>query len=285
MNNNGTPWIGRALAAAGIATGLLIAAAPAAFAHSEFDLDEAAPGSIVTLHLSVENESSTAGTTQVELRFPEPLVVVDLPTVEGWTATPVEGVIGSESIGVLWTRPTADPTEDPSLPLTIGPLPDAEGRLQFKVLQTYSDGEEDAWINDWPVGAEEPDHPGPVIDLVAGAPGTIPDTTAATATTVPDAIATVPASEPAASTTDAATTTPATTNPATTAPETVPASVDASPPTELVTTDTADGTDGTDEVDEADDADDSNTVVIVVVTLAVLAAVAAGVAWSRRSSR
>ena len=165
----------RTLAVLATTGGLLAASAPAVFAHAEFDLDEVAPGSIVALHLSVENESQTAGTTQVELRFPQPLVIVELPTVEGWTATAVDGTVGAEAIGVLWVRPTASPDEDPSLPLTIGPLPASEGRMQFKVLQTYSDGTEDAWISDWPVGEPEPDKPGPVLDLVAGAPGTIPE--------------------------------------------------------------------------------------------------------------
>ena len=168
---------------------------PAVFAHAEFDLDEVAPGSIVALHLSVENESQTAGTTQVELRFPQPLVIVELPTVEGWTATAVDGTVGAEAIGVLWVRPTASPDEDPSLPLTIGPLPASEGRMQFKVLQTYSDGTEDAWISDWPVGEPEPDKPGPVLDLVAGAPGTIPESTTTTTTTPADIPDTTPVSQ------------------------------------------------------------------------------------------
>ena len=174
----------RATAGIGLTAGLLVATASTALAHSEFDVDEVAPGSIVTLNLFVENESDSAGTTMVELRFPEPLTIVDLPAVGCWTAEPVDGAIGAEAIGVLWTTPTAEPTEDPILPLTIGPLPDTEGRLQFKVVQTYSDGNEDAWIDDWPAGEPEPPHPGPILDLVAGAPGTIPsssdETTAGT---------------------------------------------------------------------------------------------------------
>jgi len=47
------------------------------------------------------------------------------------------------------------------------PAPVGAGRLQFKVIQTYDNGEEDAWIADWPLGEEEPTAPGPVIDIVA----------------------------------------------------------------------------------------------------------------------
>ena len=74
--------------------------------HTEFDLGEVARVSIVSLHLIVENESRNAGTTQVELRFPEPFVIIELPTVERWTASAVQGSVGAEVIGVLWVRPT-----------------------------------------------------------------------------------------------------------------------------------------------------------------------------------
>ena len=47
-------------------------------------------------------------------------------------------------------------------------------RLQFKALQTYSNGEIDRWIEDWPAGAPEPDHPAPVLEVVTGGPGTPP---------------------------------------------------------------------------------------------------------------
>jgi hypothetical protein len=171
----------RAAFGIGLTGGLLLTAASTALAHSEFDVDEVAPGSIVSLNLFVENESDSAGTTMVELRFPQLLTIVDLPTVGCWQGEPVDGAIGEEAIGVVWTRPTAEPTEDPVLPLTIGPLPATEGRLQFKVVQTYSDGSEDAWIDEWREGEPEPPHPGPILDLVAGAPGTIPSSSEETA--------------------------------------------------------------------------------------------------------
>lgn len=174
----------RALTTAAVAAATILGTATSALAHTEFDLDEVAPGSIVTLNLFVENESSTAGTTIIELRFPQPLIVVELPTPAGWTVAPVEGTVGGEAIGVLWSRDTVGPGEDPNLPLTIGPLPASAGRLQFKVVQTYSDGRIDRWIEDWPAGSPEPQQPGPILDLVVGAPGTIPDTTVAATTTI-----------------------------------------------------------------------------------------------------
>jgi hypothetical protein len=83
--------------------------------------------------------------------------------------------VGGPVPGVTGTGSSAD---DLRLPITLGPLPDQAGRLQFKALQTYADGTVVRWIDDWPEGAPEPDSPGPVLDLVAGGPGSIPATTA-----------------------------------------------------------------------------------------------------------
>jgi hypothetical protein len=83
------------------------------------------------------------------------------------------------------------------VPITLGPLPDQPGQLQFKVVQTYDNGEVERWIDDWPEGSPEPPNPGPVLGLVPGAAGSIPPalvpattapaTTEAPATTSPPA--------------------------------------------------------------------------------------------------
>jgi hypothetical protein len=160
--------------------GVLLVAGPA-WAHSEFDPGEAGTGNVVALELSVENEQADAGTTQVQLFFPEgvPVTLVDLPAVAGWSTTIDGGAIGSPVTSVTWSRPTASPDENPLLPLTIGPMPADPVRLQFKALQTYANGDVDRWIEDWPAGAPEPDHPAPVLEVVTGGPGTAPGTTVA----------------------------------------------------------------------------------------------------------
>jgi hypothetical protein len=73
--------------------------------------------------------------------------------------------------------------DDVELPIRLGPLPDEPGRLQFRTVQTYDNGEVDRWIDDWPEGAPEPPAPGPVLDLVPGGPGGIRATTASSITT------------------------------------------------------------------------------------------------------
>jgi uncharacterized protein len=183
-----------------------VAGAVPAFAHNEFEPSQVTGGTIANVELHVENEQSDAGTTQVDLRFPEgqPLVVPELPVANGWTVTLEGGDAGGPVTGILWTRPAsaASPDDDPVLPFSIGPLPAAGGRLQFKALQTYSNGDVDRWIEDWPAGAPEPDMPGPVLDVTAGA---APTTAAGATSTAP------------APTTAAGATTPPTTPPPTTA--------------------------------------------------------------------
>ncbi|MGH9117499.1 MAG: exodeoxyribonuclease VII large subunit [Acidimicrobiales bacterium] len=99
----------------------------------------------------------------------------------GWSATLVGGALGGPATGVTWVGGPAP--DDLRLPITLGPLPNEAGRLQFKAVQTHDNGEVHSWIEDWPAGAPEPASPGPVLDLVAGGPGSIPPTTAPTTTT------------------------------------------------------------------------------------------------------
>ena len=159
---------------------LVLVAAPVA-AHNEWEPATAAPGSIIDLTLFVEDEQPDAGTTTVELHFPVPITVAALPAVQGWTATLMDGELGGPATGVTWAGGPAP--GDVDLPIRLGPLPSEPGRLQFKTVQTYDNGEVDRWIDDWPPGAAEPPAPGPVLDLVPGGPGTIPATTAPSTTT------------------------------------------------------------------------------------------------------
>jgi uncharacterized protein YcnI len=172
----------RRVIASGVAAAaaLALAAAPAA-AHNEWEPATAAPGSVIDLTLFVEDEQPDAGTTTVELHFPQPIIVAALPGVPGWTATVVDGELGGPASGVTWGGGPAP--GDVELPIRLGPLPGEPGRLQFKTVQTYDNGAVDRWIDDWPEGAPEPPAPGPVLDLVPGGPGSIPATTAPTTTT------------------------------------------------------------------------------------------------------
>jgi uncharacterized protein YcnI len=158
-----------------LAVGILVLAATPAFAHTEFDPDEAAPGSVVVVTLNAADERDDAAIVKVELFPPDDFAVpVADPTAAtaGWTATVFED-------RVEWTGPPAD--GDQSFTVTLGPLPDQETRLQFKVLETYDSGDIDRWIEDYPIDGAEPEMPGPILDLVPGAAGTVPEATVALA--------------------------------------------------------------------------------------------------------
>jgi periplasmic copper chaperone A len=161
--------------------------AGAAWAHTAFEPSTAAPGTVITLELEVAGEIPGASTTKVQLLFPDgmPIPVVELPPVAGWTATVDGGSLGADSTatGATWTRPSGPPDEDVRLPIRLGPLPETPQRLQFPVLQAYSNGEEVRWIEPNPAGGPEPEHPMAVLELVPGGPGDPPPATVAPATT------------------------------------------------------------------------------------------------------
>lgn len=148
------------------ALGVAVVATPA-FAHVELTPSSANAGETVEFTLFAENEQPDAAITQIELQFPEAaeIILADLPTPEGWTVEVVDGEVGGPVGGVTWAG--GSEPEDAEFPLTLGPLPDEPRRLQFKAIVTYDNGEEDAWIADWPEGAEEPENPGPIVDVVA----------------------------------------------------------------------------------------------------------------------
>ena len=132
-----------------------------AFAHSEITPNSVEAGSTVPFSLFVEDEKSDANTVKVELTFPQPMVVADVPAAAGWTSTVVGGSIGSEASGITWDGTTDG---DVNVPFSLV-VPDAAGTLQFKVLQTYDNGDVDRWIQD--ASDAGADNPGPVVDVVA----------------------------------------------------------------------------------------------------------------------
>jgi uncharacterized protein YcnI len=159
--------------------GVLAAAAPAA-AHVTVDPGEATQGGYTRVAFRVPTESDTASTTRLEVFLPEdaPIASVSTMPVPGWTvavqrkppAKPVteEGGQPAEVVSkITWTATAAaavKPGQFQEFPVSLGPLPEAE-RLVFKALQTYSDGNVVRWIEAPADGAEEPEHPAPVLAL------------------------------------------------------------------------------------------------------------------------
>ncbi len=187
----------RALVLVGLVVGVLGAAGPAS-AHVTVQPGEAPQRGFTTQFFQVPNESDDASTVEVEVTFPtdHPITSVRTEPVPGWQvqvemaplASPIEDEDGeiTEAVGtVTWSGGRIEPGQFQRFPFSFGPTPDAP-QLEFKAVQTYSDGEEVRWIESVTPGGEEPEHPAPVLTLVAEDS----EASAAPTATLPDGIAT-----------------------------------------------------------------------------------------------
>lgn len=161
-----------------------------AFAHVTVQPGEATQGGFTTVAFQVPNERDDASTVQLEVTFPadHPIPFVSTQPVEGWTvkvekaplATPItgEGEDITEAVSkITWSGESIAPGTFQRFPVSMGPLPETAS-LEFKSLQTYSDGEVVRWIETATPGGDEPEHLAPTLTLVAAS-----DTEAATTTT------------------------------------------------------------------------------------------------------
>jgi uncharacterized protein YcnI len=121
----------------------------------------------------------------LRVQMPEeyPIAFVSVQAKPGWDVetttrtldTPIEGegrTITEAVDTITWTA-TGDtqihPGEFDWFWVSAGPMPSDVESLSFPTIQTYSSGEEVAWID--LVGDEgtEPEHPAPTVDFVAPA--------------------------------------------------------------------------------------------------------------------
>ena len=140
-------------------------------------------GSFSKLGFSVPNERDDAGTVTISVQMPQdrPIAFVSVQPKPGWEVetttrtleTPVEGEGGTitEAVDTITWTATGDTQINPGefdwFWVSAGPLPTDVDSLSFPTIQTYSSGEEVAWIE--PIGADgtEPEHPAPTVELVA----------------------------------------------------------------------------------------------------------------------
>jgi hypothetical protein len=137
-----------------------------ALAHVQVEAQPGSPGATdATLKVTAAAESSTAGITKVDVTA-DPAIPADQITLiagpSGWTVTP--GSQGGFAIG----GPALAKGEDAVVSLRVKQLPSAP-QVVFKVLQTYSDGVVDRWIELPGPEGKEPDKPAPIVKLSAGA--------------------------------------------------------------------------------------------------------------------
>ena len=169
------------------ACALMIATAGPALAHVSVQPGEATKGSYAKIAFRVPNESDTAGTVKLEVTFPAdtPIASVRTRPMPGWTAerrveklaTPIEshGTEITEAVRtVTWTAQPGvriGPGEFTEFEVSLGRLPEDVDRLVLPAVQTYDDGEVVRWADEPPAeGAEEPEHPAPVLELVSAEP-------------------------------------------------------------------------------------------------------------------
>jgi len=137
-----------------------------AFAHVIVEAQPGSPGAIdATLKITAAAESSTAGISKIDVTA-DPAIPADQVTLisgpSGWTVSP--GSSGGFAVGG-----TALPKgEDAVVSLRVKQLPSVP-QVVFKVLQTYSDGDVERWIELPGPDGKEPDKPAPIVKLSAGA--------------------------------------------------------------------------------------------------------------------
>lgn len=171
----------------GCAALVLIALAAPASAHVTVNPSTATQGGYAALTFRVPTEVDDASTVKVQVYFPpeQPLASVSVKPHPGWSyrvttsrlpqpvKTP-DGTLTSAVSRITWTPDSpADaikPGEFDEFEVSGGPLPDAPS-MEFKALQTYSDGNVVRWIESPTAGAAEPEHPAPVLTLTPAGSG------------------------------------------------------------------------------------------------------------------
>lgn len=161
----------------------VLAALPAS-AHVTAQPSTAVKDSYTKIIFRVPDESATAGTVKLQVSMPTnpPIVGVRTTPMPGWHAEIVKAPLnppvqtGDEKITesvrtVTWTADPGTrigPEEFAEFAVSIGPLPKNAEQLVMPAVQTYDDGTMVSWDAP-PVapGAPEPEHPAPVVMLVA----------------------------------------------------------------------------------------------------------------------
>jgi uncharacterized protein len=174
--------IGRA---AGVIVAAVVGASMLVFggvagAHVTVDPASAPKGGFQILSFSVPNEKDNANTVGLEVTLPTktPIPFVSVKPMTGWTiatektklAKPVttdDGQVTEAVTKITWTATGSglEPGQFDLFTISAGPLPTKGNKIEFKALQTYSDGDVVSWIEPTVKGAPEPEHPAPTLTL------------------------------------------------------------------------------------------------------------------------
>jgi uncharacterized protein YcnI len=159
---------------------VVLAISGVASAHVTVQPSSVPKGGFEILSFSVPNEKDAANTVGLEVTLPTkyPIAFVSVKPMTGWTiatertklAKPVktdDGQVTEAVTKITWTATGGglEPGQFDLFTISAGPLPTKPNKLEFKALQTYSDGEVVSWIEPVVKGAPEPEHPAPSVSL------------------------------------------------------------------------------------------------------------------------
>jgi periplasmic copper chaperone A len=153
----------------GLAFALVLLGAAPALAHVSVNPRELEAGSFAKLTFRVPNESDTASTVSLQVVFPEaaPFERVSVKPTPGWTHAVEQS--DAAVVSITWEGGEIGPGEFQEFDISVGPVPDVD-KLEFKAIQTYSDGEVVRWI-DPVIEGEDPEHPAPTATVTGGDDG------------------------------------------------------------------------------------------------------------------
>jgi uncharacterized protein YcnI len=161
-----------------LVAGALLAPAGAQ-AHISLHPNTIPAGAFATLDVRVPGEQEGAYVTKVDVLFPQGFTGVDYENVPGWSTKVIEsklakpiqsddGPIDTQvaQIAWTWTGPLGKVNNGQfiNFPLSVAIPEDAAGKaLEFRTVQTYSNGEVVHWIEP----SLDGDHPSPRINVTA----------------------------------------------------------------------------------------------------------------------
>jgi uncharacterized protein YcnI len=148
-------------------------------AHISLHPNTIPAGAFATLDVRVPGEAAGAYVKKVDVLFPQGFTGVDYENLPGWSVKVIEsrlakpiqsddGPIDTQVSQVVWTWTgplgKVNNGQFVNFPLSVAIPEDAAGKpLEFRTVQTYSNGEVERWIEP----ALDADHPSPRINVTA----------------------------------------------------------------------------------------------------------------------
>jgi len=179
-----------AIGALGALTVLLVTAGPAA-AHVEATVSDGAQagGDPITVTFSAEAERDAAGIAGIQVQLPASIVPewVSLDTAPpGWALT-----LTADGYEIGEEHPSVHASD--AIFEALGTVPPDMTTIVFKTLVNYTDGSQDAWIEEPTADNPDPANPAPSITVAPAAATSAPATTSSSAAATTAAPTTTPA--------------------------------------------------------------------------------------------